>query len=141
MKKALFFVENNLPIELAGVVAGIRAEGYRVIITNGNVKKGFEDSCDKVYMVKPFEHVVNWCKRSFIEFQVLSGESVNEDKVIDQEPEQEPEFKDIDIDSVDETEARTKYEILFGKKAGNMKLENILAKIEESESGVKSETE
>ena len=60
MKKALFFVENNLPVELAGVVAGIRAEGYRVVITNGNVKKGFEDSCDKVYMVKSFDHVVRW---------------------------------------------------------------------------------
>ena len=140
MKKALFFVENNLPIELAGVVAGIRAEGYRVIITNGNVKKGFEDSCDKVYMVNSFDHIVNWCNRNFIEFEVLSGDAVAE---VDPEPEVEPEpiFQDVNLDGIDETEARTKYEILFGKKAGNMKLEKILDKIEEAESGVKSETE
>lgn len=56
-----------------------RAEGYRVIMSNGSLIKGFEDSCDAIYCSSDFPHITEWAE--------AKGITVLADAV---EPEPEP---------------------------------------------------
>ena len=120
--KIVFFVENGVPtVDDFTAKSIIAKEGNKVYFSNGSIPRGFEDSCDRVVMSKEFSHIVKWCEVKGIPFS-LSGETLDiEDAVIvDEEPE-------VEVD--EETKARDEYFSLFGKRAGNMKLDNIKAAI------------
>ena len=128
--KIVFFVENGKPTNEDFTLKSILTrEGNKVTFSNGSVPYGFQDTCGKVVMSKPFEHIIEWCKSKGIEYSVSENAVDMEDAV----------FTAVEEDSPSEeaasegVELREKYFELFGKKAGNMKLENIKAAIEEKE--------
>lgn len=59
---------------MAAEAAKIRLDGYRVVIANGLIKDGFQDSCDKVFMETEFDYISQWCRRNFIDYEVLEKE-------------------------------------------------------------------
>ena len=40
----------------------LRTQGYKVIFSNGNVERGFEDSCNAVYLAGDFPLVKAWAE-------------------------------------------------------------------------------
>lgn len=80
MKKAILFVDGNMTPEEASFMASLKSQGYKTVASNGKITKGFEDSCDKVYMSKEFEHVKTWCSRNHIDFEVIGASKEDKPK-------------------------------------------------------------
>jgi len=121
--KIIYFVKNGQPTANDLLLKSLLTKsGNKVTFSNGSVPYGFEDSCGKVVMSESFQHVEDWCARAGIECSVGEASVDIEDA----------EFVEV-AEEDEESELREKYFQLFGKKAGNKKLENIKLAIEEAE--------
>lgn len=60
------------------VIKRLREKGNKVMLSNGDFKKGFQTSCDAVYLSCDFTHVEKWAATAGIE--VMKPESNPEPK-------------------------------------------------------------
>lgn len=88
--KAIYFLNNGIATpEDVKRKEELRTQGYKVIFSNGNAERGFEDSCNAVYLAGDFPLVKSWAEGKGI---TIMGDSAVKAKaeVVEPEPNEEP---------------------------------------------------
>ncbi len=88
-KKAILFIDKIVDSNGFRVLQLIKDDGYITTIADGNFKKGFQDSCQAVYLNGDFPHVKEWAESSGIDILSFDKEA-GKPKIIESEEEKEP---------------------------------------------------
>ena len=86
--KAIYFLKNGIATpEDVKRKEELRTQGYKVIFSNGNAERGFEDSCNAVYLAGDFPLVKEWAESKGI--AIIGDVKAKQPEVVAVEPEQE----------------------------------------------------
>jgi len=73
-KKAIFFVDKVVDSKGFSELQNLKSQGYITTTADGNFTKGFEDTCDAVFLCKEFKHVREWAESKGIEVLTFKEE-------------------------------------------------------------------
>ena len=89
--KAIYFLNNGIATpEDVKRKKELRMQGYKVIFSNGNAERGFEDSCEAIYLAGDFPLIKTWAESKGITI-IGDAQKSKQPEVAAVEPEQKQE--------------------------------------------------
>ena len=85
----------------------LQVAGHALVMSNGSINKGFEDSCDAIVLCCKNDNILRWANNNGIDVEFLGIDPIKIDSPVNVEPEPEPE-PEPEVETVDVSDAVAK---------------------------------